>query len=103
MHPQTWGTVSPRAGAAPWLRAVQPNVVSAGQVFQAGGGAGGWASRPAMVGGGAVTPDTSHVRFWRSHVYVIEPQLPYEQLFPGDAQAPPCTGASFGQPSVRFA
>jgi hypothetical protein len=40
MQPQTCGTVSPRAGAAPWLRAVQRKVVLAGQVFHAARGAG---------------------------------------------------------------
>lgn len=36
MQPHTWGTVSSRAGAAPWLRAVQPNVWGAGHVFHTG-------------------------------------------------------------------
>src|SRR5690242_9709194 len=64
IQPQTWGTVSPRGGAAPWLRAVQRKIVPAGQVFHAGddagaGGSGpaGWTSRPAMLGGGAVPPE----------------------------------------------
>lgn len=71
MQPHTCGTASPRGGAAPWLRAVHRNVDGAGQVFHAGG-----ETRPAALGGGAVTPDTNHVRFLGSQVYVIEPQLP---------------------------
>jgi hypothetical protein len=56
-----------------------------------------------MLGGGAVTPETNQVRFCASQLYVIDPQFPYEQVFPGAAQAPPCGGASFGQPSLRAA
>jgi len=95
MQPQTCGTDSPGGGAAPWLRAVQRKVWPGGQLFHAGvdGGA---------LGGGAETPETNQVRFRASHVYVIAPQLPYEQLFPRDLHAAPCAGASFGQPSVRF-
>ena len=124
MQPHTCGTVSPGGGAAPWLRAVQPKVWRAEQVFHAGrdadaaaltegcGGSGGgpvgWASAwapppPAMLGGGAVPPEMNQARFCASHVYASEPQLPYEHVLPGEAQAPPCGGASFGQPSVRAA
>jgi hypothetical protein len=76
IQPQTCGTVSPRGGAAPWLRALQPKVVPAGHVFHAGGGAGARALPPAMLGGGGVPPEMNQVRFCRSHVYAIEPQFP---------------------------
>jgi len=119
MQPQTCGTASPRGGATPWLRAVQRNVFPAGQVFHAGGGAdadgcggsgggpagcgSGCTSRPGMLGGGAVPPEMNQVRFCESHVYASDPQSPYEHVFPAAAHAPPCGGASFGQPSVRAA
>jgi hypothetical protein len=74
---------------------VHRKVWPAAQIFHAGvdGGA---------PGGGAATPETNQVRFRASHVYVVEPQLPYEQRFPRGLHAAPCAGASFGQPSVRF-
>jgi hypothetical protein len=124
MQPHTCGTVSPRGGAAPWLRAVQPKISRAGQVFHAGCGAdadastGGCAGSgggadgcggalapppPAMLGGGALTPEMNQARFCVPHVYATEPQFPYEHVFPGVAQARPWGGASFGQPSVRTA
>jgi hypothetical protein len=56
-----------------------------------------------MLGGGAVPPEMNQARLCASHVYASDPQLPYEQVLPGAAQAPPCGGASFGQPSVRAA
>ena len=43
----------------------------------------------------------NQVRFCGSQAYASAPQSPYQQVFPGTAQAPPCAGASFGQPSVR--
>jgi hypothetical protein len=120
-QPQTRGTCSPRAGAAPWLRAAHPNLLPAGQVFQAGGAAltlgrgscgffsgGGSGTNPGPVplmlalGGGEITADTYQVRLSGAHVYVIPPQLPYEQDLPGSLQAVSCRGAWSGQPSVRF-
>ena len=114
MQPHTWGTVSPDAGATPWLREAQPKVVWAGQVFHAGGDAGAavftgdgcsgaCAFPPGALGGGAVPPEMNQVRLCGSQLYVSEPQSPYEHAFPGAAHAPPCGGASFGQPSVRAA
>jgi len=102
MQPQTCGTVSPRGGAAPWLRDMQRNVLPAGQVFHGGGGAGA-ADLMVAPGGGDVPPETNHVRFCASQVYATDPQSPYEQVFPGTAQAPPCAGAASGHPSVRAA
>ena len=124
MQPHTCGTVSPYGGATPWLRASQPNVWRAGQVFHAarvagaaaftggcggsGGGPVGCGSAcapgpPGMLGGGAVPPEMNQLRFCAPHVYASEPQSPYEHVLPGNAQGPPCGGASFGQPSVRAA
>jgi hypothetical protein len=103
MQPQTCGTVSPRGGATPWLREVQRKVVPAGQVFHArpDAGAATLAAGCGAAGGAAVPPETNQVRFCGSQVYASEPQSPYEHVLPGAAQAPPCAGASFGQPSVR--
>ena len=113
MQPQTCGTVSPCGGAMPWLRDVQRKVWRAAQVFHAGrdvgggpltgAGGAGWALPPGTLGGGAVPPEMNQVRFCGSQVYVSDPQSPYEHLFAGTAQPPPCGGASFGQPSVRAA
>ena len=101
MQPQTCGTVSPCGGATPWLRGAQPKVSRAGQILHDGGDAGVAALAPGMLGGGAVPPEMNQVRFRGSQAYASDPQSPYEQVFPGTAQAPPCAGASFGQPSVR--
>lgn len=109
MQPQTCGTVSPCGGAAPWLRGAQPKVLVAGQIRHDGGDAGvaaltgpcGWTPPPGVLGGGAVPPEMNQVRFCGSQAYASDPQSPYEHVFPGAAQAAPCGGASFGQPSVR--
>lgn len=123
-QPHTCGTVSSRAGAAPWLRGEQPNVWRAGQVFHPGRGAaavvptagccgsGGGAVAcgsgltplpAARLGGGGATLEMNQVRFCASQVYVREPQLPYEHVLPAGAHVAPCGGASFGQPSFRAA
>ena len=101
MQPQTCGTVSPCGGATPWLRGAHPKVWRAGQIRHAGGDGGGAALPPGVLGGGAVPPEMNQVRFCGSQLYASDPQSPYEQVFPGAAQAPPWAGASFGQPSVR--